>query len=69
MKIAHTFPQQQVPKRKTFQSVSRLTGKTEMLPNASNISEKQHKFGFERENEIPDVVNNNPPISSRQIAI
>ncbi|XP_071056600.1 uncharacterized protein [Onthophagus taurus] len=63
------FPNRRIPNRQVFQSVFTRAGESGMFPSASIVSEKQQGLSLEHEENILDVVENNPGISTRRMAI
>nr|XP_022904788.1 uncharacterized protein LOC111416879 [Onthophagus taurus] len=63
------FPNRRIPNRQVFQTVFTRAGESGMFPSASIVSEKQQGLSLEHEENILDVVENNPGISTRRMAI
>ncbi|XP_071056994.1 uncharacterized protein [Onthophagus taurus] len=63
------FPNRRIPNRQVFQTVFTRAGESGMFPSASIVSEKQQGLSLEHEENILDVAENNPGISTRRMAI
>lgn len=63
------FPNRRVPNKRVFQTVFAHAGETGTFPSASIVSEREHGIAVGLEEDILDVVDENPEISTRRIAI